>query len=388
MTSLGIASGIGLLAFAASRLHFSGPTNYLVRSGFGIKDVQVGKSFVRWPFQEIVSVNMTPVNHRWSFKCLSKQYLPFHLPITCTTAPSTLADHEGAITYVQTMSTLPEEERANIIQAIIHSEFRVQSSTIDIDDLNDNREKFRDEVVAKVEQALKTIGVRILNANVAEIEEEKRPGGVIGYLEAREKKKLMQAISESEINIAEAKKTQDIETTMRKTETRKQVAFLEREATLAENEQKQKIAESNALLAQIMAEAKRKEMVAKIEADKAALLREQELQKNVETANQERELVRTRGEKLTQTQVQAEQIRIDADAHLYKTNQEAEAKFQLVKKAAEGKALEYKTQADGNLQLALSEAQGILEKLASEGKGMGQVAQFSTDVDLVKLHLL
>jgi hypothetical protein len=198
----------------------------------------------------------------------------------------------------------------------------------------------------------------------------------------------MHSISESEINIAEAKKTQDIETTKRKTETRRQVALLEREATLAENEQKQKIAESNALLAQITAEAQRKEMVANIEAKKAAMLREQELQKNVETANQERELVRTRGEKLTQTQVQAEQIRIDADAHLYKMNQEAEAKFQLVKKAAEGKALEYKTQADGSLQLALSEAQGILEKLASEGKGMGQIAQFSNDVDLVKLHLL
>jgi len=69
-------------------------------------------------------------------------------------------------------------------------------------------------------------------------------------------------------------------------------------------------------------------------------------------------------------------------------NQEAEAKFQLVKKEAEGKALEYKTQADGTLQLALSEAQGIFEKLASEGKGMGQIAQFSNDVDLVKLHLL
>jgi len=376
------------VAFVASRFHFSGPTNYLVRTGFGIPTVQVRKSFVRWPFQKIVSVHTIPINHKWTFKCLSKQYLPFTLPVTCTTGPYSLTDTEGAKMYAETMSTLSEEDRAAIIQAIVHGEFRVRASTVDIDDLNDNREKFRDEVVKKVEEALRTVGVRILNANIAEIEEEKRPGGVIGYLEAREKKKLMQAISESEINVADAKKQQDIETTLRKSETRQRVATLEREAMLAENEQKQKIAESNARLAVIQAESKKKEMVAKVEADKAALLREQELQKFVESANQERELVRTRAEKLTQTQVQAEQIRINADAHLYKVNQEAEAKFQLVKKEAEGKALEYKTQADGTLQLALSEAQGIFEKLASEGKGMGQIAQFSDDVDLVKLHLL
>ena len=73
------------------------------------------------------------------------------------------------------MSTLAEHERCSIIQAIIHGEFRVRASKIAIDDLNDNRETFRDAVLNKVNEALQPVGTSILNANIAEIEEEKRP---------------------------------------------------------------------------------------------------------------------------------------------------------------------------------------------------------------------
>lgn len=261
----------------------------------------------------------------------------------------------------------------------------------------------------EVNKALRPVGIQLVNANISEIEEEKRTGA-IGYLEAREKKKLSQAISQSEVDMAEAKKLQDIETMQRRADTRRQVALLEKEATLVENEQRQRIAESLAQLVVIEAESKKREMLAKIESDTSALLRDQELQKAVETAKQERELVKIRAEHLTKTQVHAEQIRIDADAHLYKTNQEAEAKLTvakklaegdyytmtqeaegkltLVKKEVEGKALRYKIDADGTLQLALSKAQGILAKLAAEGKGMKQVAEFSSDPSIVQLYLL
>ena len=122
---------------------------------------------------------------------------------------------------------------------------------------------------------------------------------------------------------------------------------------------------------------KKRELLAKIETDTAALLRDQERQKAVEAAKQERELIKLRANELTQTQVRSEQVHVDADALLYKMTQEAEAKLIAVKKEAEGQALRYKTEADGKLQISLSEAEGEHKKLEAEGLGMAEVAKFS-----------
>ena len=49
--------------------------------------MQVRKKVMQWPFQEVQSVNMTPRNITFTLPCLSKQYLPFDMPVTFTVSP-------------------------------------------------------------------------------------------------------------------------------------------------------------------------------------------------------------------------------------------------------------------------------------------------------------
>jgi NADH/NAD ratio-sensing transcriptional regulator Rex len=57
--------GVGLLGFALSRYKTSRSNEWLVRTGLGIDDIQIGKKFIQWPFQNIESVNMIPVSYRF-----------------------------------------------------------------------------------------------------------------------------------------------------------------------------------------------------------------------------------------------------------------------------------------------------------------------------------
>ena len=49
----GISLGIALVGFSLMRYKTSRSNEWLVRTGLGIKDIQIGKKFIQWPFQNI-----------------------------------------------------------------------------------------------------------------------------------------------------------------------------------------------------------------------------------------------------------------------------------------------------------------------------------------------
>ena len=68
--------------------------------------------------------------------------------------------------------------------------------------------------------------MRVGNANIAELIEKKRAGHM-GYLEARERRKLSDAVQQSEIDVAEAKRMGDTGKMEKEAQTRQRVAVLQ-----------------------------------------------------------------------------------------------------------------------------------------------------------------
>lgn len=53
-------AGIGILSFAAYRYRVAPPSKYVVRTGFMIDKVAVGKKAFQWPFQTFKMISVEP----------------------------------------------------------------------------------------------------------------------------------------------------------------------------------------------------------------------------------------------------------------------------------------------------------------------------------------
>ncbi|KDO21641.1 hypothetical protein SPRG_12882 [Saprolegnia parasitica CBS 223.65] len=364
-------AALGVVGFGVwlgtCRFHVCPPNRYLVRTGLGIKDMAVSRMGLQWPFQEAITVPMNPSSFRFNLACLSKQYLPFEMPVAYTVAPANpIEDPSGFKRYVERMQQLPPDEFEETLLGIIHGETRVQAALMDIDAINDDREAFRTNVVALVQRQLNQLGLEIINANIAELREAKRANGQMGYLEARERKKLANTLQDAEIDVADANKRGDIEQKIRQRDTRIAVANMEKEAQITENEQQAAIANSKATLAIIEGEASRKIEVAKIEAEQMAEVRLQQLRLNVEQLRQEQLLVAKKADILTSAQVEADALREQANARLYAAERDAEAALAMME--AEGRGLKAKM---------IMESEGLAAIVAAAGH----------DADLAKQYL-
>ena len=251
---IGVAALAGAGAFLFTRFRVAKPHQFLVRTGLGVKSMQVKKTLMQWPLQQVQHVDMTPKNIQFVLPCLSKQYLPFDMPVTFTVSPwrpdgagafepvRTEPDEDGVrhltkerrqvsaeeifCRYALTMDALPPQEYYDTILGVVHGETRVLAAQMEIDQINDDRDAFRETVVENVQDVLLQYGVRVGNANIAELIEKKRAGHM-GYLEARERRKLSDAVQQSEIDVAEAKRMGDTGKMEKEAQTRQRVAVLQ-----------------------------------------------------------------------------------------------------------------------------------------------------------------
>jgi flotillin len=128
------------------------------------------------------------------------------------------------------METLSITAYEQTILGVIHGETRVAAAQMEIDRINDDRDQFREQVVNVVQQKLDAMGIEVVNANIAELRETERKGQM-GYLQARERRKLEQAIQQSEIDVADAKRDGDIGKKERERDTRTSLASMDAAAS-------------------------------------------------------------------------------------------------------------------------------------------------------------
>jgi len=107
---------------------------YIVKTGFGIKDVIVTKACVKYPLQVATKIDVSPHNYEFSLHAMSSEKLQFLLPGVFTIGPN-LENPSGDGTvsknlekYAMFLGSADQARRDDIIKGIIEGEVRVQSA--------------------------------------------------------------------------------------------------------------------------------------------------------------------------------------------------------------------------------------------------------------------
>lgn len=338
--------------FILSRYKTSRSNEWLVRTGLAIKDIQIGKKFIQWPFQDVVSINIGPQSYKFSLGAMSKEKLEFTFPAVFTIGPKNNIESLG--NYSRYLLNQDREQTENLIRGVIEGETRALASSLLIEDIFAGRNVFKKDVVENVQKQLDQYGLEIYNANIEELKDSETSN----YFKSLSQKIKSEAENKAKVDVAEQNKKGEIGFKEREGETRQQVSMVEAETKLIENQRAQEILKSNAELEKIRAEQNLIMAQAQIRADNEALITRMEMEKEVEFKRTQMEIEKQRASELTTTQVKAEMEakeaegksnsqKILADANFYMTQKEAEGKLYTKLKEAQGMEALYEAQSNG-----------------------------------------
>lgn len=205
-----------------------------VRGGEGnrsAKCIQGGAAFI-WPvIQDYAFLDLTPMSLDVELKnALSKQNIRVDVPSSFTIGIAT----EPAVmnNAAERLLGLNNEQIKLIAKEIIFGQLRLVIATMDIEEINSNRDKFLANVSHSVEAELKKIGLKLINVNITDIRDES------GYIEALGKEAAAHAINEARVSVAQKNRDGSIGEAN---------AFQDQRVKVSEANAKAKIGEANAL---------------------------------------------------------------------------------------------------------------------------------------------
>ena len=346
-----------------------------------------GASFI-WPvFQDYAFLDLKPISIECNLtNALSKQNIRVDVPCRFTVGISTEAD--SMTNAAERLLGLSIDNIQNIATDILFGQLRLVIATMDIEEINADRDKFLAAVSQNVEAELRKIGLKLINVNVTDIRDES------GYIEALGKEAAAKAINDAkksvaeqnrfgEIGKAEADRDKDIRIAETQRDTRIKTAAANAMAVQGENTSKIDIANSDAMRREKEAEAARIAVAAeKVQAAKA-------LQEAYQS-ERDAELARAEREKATQ------QANIVVPAQIDKERQiiEAEAEAEKLRRTAKGEAdaiyAKMEAQARGTLEILTKQADGFAQLVgAAEGDAQKAVLMMISDrlPELVKTQV-
>ena len=325
------------------------------------KCIHGGAAFV-WPFfQKYTYMDLTPLAISVDLKnTLSKQNIRIDVPSIFTVGIST--DPGIMQNAAERLGMLSLTQISDLARDIIFGQLRLVIATMNIEEINSDRDKFLEAISRNVEGELKKVGLRLINVNVTDISDES------GYITALGKEAAAKAINDARVSVAEEDKKGAIGQANAKREERIRVAEAESAAIEGENKAKAEIARSQALLREKEAEALKLAVTAeKVQAAKA-------LEESY-SAEQAAEVARAARERATQ---EADVI-VAANIEKQKLEIEAEAIAEQTRRKAQGEA-------DAIFAKMDAEARGLREKLTKQAEGMDAlVASAGSAPDAVRL---
>ena len=158
--------------------------------------VHGGASFI-WPvFQSFEYLDLTPISISVDLtSALSRQNIRIDVPSRFTVGIST---EQGVMqNAAERLLGLKLPEIQELAKDIIFGQLRLIIATMDIEEINTDRDKFLLAVSSNVETELKKIGLRLINVNVTDINDES------GYIEALGKEAAAKAINDAKKSVAE-----------------------------------------------------------------------------------------------------------------------------------------------------------------------------------------
>ncbi len=323
-----------------------------------------GASFI-WPvFQSYAFLDLTPISIECNLtNALSKQNIRVDVPCRFTVGIST--EPENMTNAAERLLGLTTEQIQSIATDILFGQLRLVIATMDIEEINADRDKFLANVSANVEAELRKIGLKLINVNVTDIRDES------GYIEALGKEAAAKAINDAkksvaeqnrfgEIGKAEADRDKDIRIAETTRDTRIRTADANAKAVEGENNSKIAIAQSDATRREKEAEASRIAVAAeKVQAAKA-LEEAYKSERDAELARAEREKATQQANVVVAAQIEKEKAIIDAEA-------EAEKIRRMAKGEADAIFAKMDAQARGTLEILSKQAAGFGQLVAAAG---------------------
>lgn len=317
------------------------------------KCVHGGAAFIMPIIQSYQFMDLTPISINVDLKnALSKQNIRVDVPSRFTVGIST----EPGIMQnaAERLLGLRMNEIQELVKDIIFGQLRLVVATMEIEEINNDRDKFLVAVSNNVEIELKKIGLRLINVNVTDINDES------GYIEALGKEAAAKAINDAKKSVAEKDRDGEIGQANAQRDQRIQVAAANALAIKGENESKIEVAQSEALRREKEAESMR--LATAAEAVQAAKAKEEAY-----IAQQQAEQTRAALETATQ---QADVI-VKAKIAKEQAEIEAEAKAEVARRTAKGEAdalfAKMEAQARGAQEILVKQADGMRELVNAAG---------------------
>ncbi len=325
-----------------------------VGSGSSAKCIHGGASFI-WPvFQDYEFLDLTPMSIEVDLvNALSKQNIRVSVPSRFTIGIST----EPGIMQnaAERLLGLGLSEIQDLAKEIIFGQLRLVVASMDIEEINSDRDKFLANISQSVESELKKVGLKLINVNITDIVDES------GYIEALGKEAAAHAINAARKSVAEKNRDGSIGEANAVQDERTQVAAANARAVEGENLAKIDVAQSDSLRRQREAEAER----AAIASEKVQTARALEESYAAEQSAEEARADRERSSQMADVVVPAE---IDKK----KVEIEAEAEAEKIRRRAKGEA-------DAILFKAEAEAKGIFEVLTKQAEGLDRIVKAAGD---------
>ena len=307
-----------------------------------------GGAFVVPFIQGYSFLDLTPISIQVDLKnALSRQNIRIDVPSRFTVGIST---EPGVMqNAAERLRSLQLGEIQRLAEDIIFGQMRLIIATMDIEEINTNRDKFLEAVSINVEGELKKIGLRLINVNVTDINDES------GYIEALGQEAAATAKNDAKKSVAEKNRDGSIGEANANKDERIQVAAANSEAIEGENRSKVLISQSNAKLREAEAEANRI-------AQSAEFIAQAKANEDAYKAEQQAEIERAKRERAT---LEAD-VLVRAEIQKQKAEIEAEAEAERIRRRAQGEA-------DAEYAKRVAEAKGILEILTKQAEGFGKI---------------
>lgn len=186
--------------------------------GASAKCIHGGGAFIMPVIQDYAYLDLKPISIEANLKsALSKQNIRVDVPCRFTIAIST--EKENMHNAAERLLGLSTAQIQDLAQDILFGQLRLVIATMMIEEINSDRDKFLDNISSNVDTELRKIGLKLINVNVTDINDES------GYIEALGKEAAAKAINEAKVSVAEQEKIG---------ETGKASADRERDVTIAE----------------------------------------------------------------------------------------------------------------------------------------------------------
>lgn len=363
--SLAVIFVFGLLVALLSRYKKCPSDKILVKYGLvgsdatGIKSAKCihGGATLVWPvIQAYEYLDLTPISIEVNLQnALSKQNIRIDVPSRFTVGISTEPDvMQNA---AERLLGLKLAEIQELAKDIIFGQLRLVVATMDIEEINTDRDKFLEEVSHNVESELKKIGLRLINVNVTDISDES------GYIDALGKEAASKAVNDAKISVAQKTRDGSIGEAQAVMDQRVQVADANAIAVEGENQSKIKVAESDATRREMEAIANKRAIAAEKIQQAKALEESYVAEREAEVARAELEKATAEADQLVQAQIDKQRIEIAAEAEAERIRRQA------------------KGDADAIYMKLEAEARGINEMLMKQAEGFKALVESAGDAD-------